>query len=139
MDRRLPAPFQDIPDRVRAVYSGLYIGHQNDRGISPSGSGGCAGLQVFFAGKAGIPEMRVRVDQTGRGGQAPGVNDPDLSVSGKAGPQGSRLFRRDGGFYGQELTVPDGDITDPFPGICRIDQISVLNQQHSSSSLYLLV
>ena len=83
--------------------------------------------------------MRVGVDQAGSGGQAPGVNDPDLSVSGKAVRQGGCPFRRNGGFYGQKPPVPDGDITDPFPGICGIDQISVLNQQHISSSLYLLV
>ncbi len=73
-----------------------------------------------------------------------GAADATLTPNGstailKAGRQGGCPFRRNGGFYGQEPPVPDGDITDPFPGICGIDQISVLNQQHISSSLYLLV
>ena len=80
MDLFLFSPLQNILKDGDAVHGRLCVGHQNDAGIAAPGSSQRTSVQIFLISEAGVPEMSVGVDQTGRRTQPPPVDQTETGV-----------------------------------------------------------
>ena len=68
-------PLKDVGQDFRVVHDRRSVGHADDGGEAALCRGKRAGMQRFFIGESGIPEMDVGVDQPGSDGEPFGVDD----------------------------------------------------------------
>ena len=70
MDFFFFSAFENVLQNGDTVHGGIGVGHQDDTGVSPARCGKRPGVQILFPQKARIPEVGVRVDQTGSGAES---------------------------------------------------------------------
>ena len=79
MDAGLLSFFYHITECFLIVHTGLRICHQNHGGVAALCRCLCAGFDVFFIGKARVPEMGMHIHESRRRHKPLGINHPERS------------------------------------------------------------